>query len=117
MNDIKEIVDLSGIIQTFENDMEFDAHGTVSKLGKSEAARELIEMGGEALPQIISHLETNPPDSKPGVPEGWSMVIHDILIRMGSYKVPETEVFKKPRTYEDLQSWIAWAKRTGGSND
>ncbi len=95
-------IGIQELMVKFEADMQFDAHSNIIKFGRSDATGKLVNMGREALPQIIAHLEANPPNVQLEIHICWGMLLHDIALRVKSTETPST--------LEDTAGWIAWAK-------
>jgi len=108
MSDIKETVDLSSVIQTFENDIKYDAHRSRTKAMRSDAGKKLIKAGRSALADIALHLEETRPPAKgiyDDLPLAWCWLLNQIRVEL------QISIKEAPTTLGEFDAWIAWAKR------
>ena len=102
------MTDLAQLIKRFESDIKYDATGTMIKVSRSDAAKELLETADRRMLEILAcHLRE---DSISGViyadlPMAWGMLLNDIGHRLNLTLMPDR--------YNDLPAWIEWAERNG----
>ena len=65
---------ISELVEQFNNEIIYDAHGTSTKVTRSEACKKLFEEGEEIIPELILYLQNNPPDEY--VSEAWIILFY-----------------------------------------
>ncbi|MFZ6015640.1 MAG: hypothetical protein ACOYUZ_04795 [Patescibacteria group bacterium] len=94
------------LIIKFENTIRCDCRGNLVKAARSSPARLLARGGRDVLAFVAAHLEANPPDKNLNLHICWGMLLNDIAININNWE--------KPGTYDDIEGWVAWAKREAG---
>jgi hypothetical protein len=100
--------DLAQLIKRFESDIKYDATGTMIKISRSDAAKELLETADRRMLAILArHLRE---DSVSGriyadLPMAWGILLNDIGHRLNLTSMPDR--------YNNLPAWIDWAEQNG----
>jgi len=92
------------LIERFEGDIVYDAHGFTAKFERSHAQKELTRRGQEVLRPIIDHLNENMPESKFKLDIAWAYLLNQIEVRIDPDKTG-------PQKLADTKGWIKWAKK------
>lgn len=101
---IPEEMDFAELIEKFEGDILYDAHGYIARFGRSLHQKELVRRGRDALPAIVAHLKANPPGSFMDLDTAWGHLLSGIGIEIDP-NGSESLMFK------DTPKWIAWAEQ------
>lgn len=99
-----EGMDLSELIEGFERDIVYDAHGYTARFERSQHRQELQRRGRGALPAIVAHLQVKLPSSFMNLDTAWGNLLNWIEIEIDPEK-------SGPQTLKDTPAWIAWAER------
>ncbi|MBU2566631.1 hypothetical protein KKG46_03670 [Patescibacteria group bacterium] len=92
------------LIARFENDMQFSAHSTATKINCSNAAQSMLSLGQEALPSIIRYLEANDTLSDEfGIRSAWIKLLR---IFVGELRIKHEKV-----DVNDLDAWLKILKK------
>lgn len=100
----KPVIEMSvaELINRFERNVLFDAHGTRTKVRRSDARKELTRRGVDVLTEIVEHLRTSPPDDRRFLRTAWGMFF--------VWVQTENNLEGGPVRVADLDGWIAWAE-------
>ncbi len=91
------------LIQHYEDDINYDAHGLIIRMCRSDACKEMCKRGKSVLGAIADHLTkvNHNPESDIGYAWSWALGAISNAIR-----VKDT-----PLKYRDISAWIAWARK------
>ena len=99
------------LIARFEGDIVYDAHNYGARFRRSNGRKELESRGISILPQIIDHLQRNPPGDFMDLRTAWGHLLNNFAINIG-----EEELQKCPQLLKDTQGWIDWATQAVNQN-
>lgn len=95
----------------FDRDIKFDAHGTIIKVGRSRAGKELTERCQEAFSDIVAHLANHPELDQFDLANAWCWLLANIKDGLDPHgELPgysPTEEKSKPA----FEHWLAWARK------
>lgn len=95
---------MSDLLSQFEDDVrQNSALGFTEKIRRSQAARQIVAMGRQALPLIVRRLEGIKLNPKKDVSCAWASLMREIALNS---KLHDFENWK----LTDISAYIAWAR-------
>ncbi|HSR89541.1 MAG TPA: hypothetical protein VLK22_04095 [Candidatus Udaeobacter sp.] len=89
------------LLKQYEKDIIYDAHSFGTKVQRSDAGKQILAFGLQALPKILSYLGANPPTEEE-VSRAWASIISRIAV---SHKLHSPH-----NLLLNLSAWTDWAK-------
>jgi hypothetical protein len=96
--------EISLLIQKFEDEIQYDAHALVTKVSRSIAAKQFLEMKREALSPISKYLRLHKPTDELGLSTAWCLLLSWIEKEL---ELPDIS----PSTLTNVDEWINWAEK------
>lgn len=90
------------LLERFEKDIIYDAHGFIQRFERSSAQEELFQRGKEILRMVIDHLIVQLP--KGDLRIAWTRLLNRIEIKIDPEK-------SGPRDRRNIRGWIQWAEK------
>jgi hypothetical protein len=107
---MQETPDIKKLIELYENEINSSPTGVLLRIGHSEARKELVRIGRDALPDIFAHLEATgfckkkpeEPQATTNLAHAWVTVLKGVSV---VHRIPDA-----PDLDSDRAGWLAWAQ-------
>ncbi|MFC1615084.1 hypothetical protein ACFL22_00810 [Patescibacteria group bacterium] len=92
------------LIQRFEKDILYDCHSLSARINRSDAQKELVEIGQGALRQIAEYLKPKCTSDATELTVAWCTLLCYIEADIDPQKTG-------PELLDETQGWVDWAEK------